>query len=57
MLRFCDRCDKRIYDDELVHVRLAPDIDRWICTECATRLYHWFKMECHRYDCDEVTIL
>lgn len=54
MKGYCDRCGRAVYDSDLTHAHLDPHIDRWICDECANRLYHWFKMECHRYDCDEV---
>ena len=53
MKRFCDRCDKAIDPSDLEKACMG-DIERWICPECANRLYHWFKMECHYYDCDEV---
>ena len=54
MVRYCDRCGRITPGDDLTKVHLGPDIARWICPECETRLYHWFKMECHRYGCDEV---
>ena len=58
MTEYCDRCDAEV--PRTVHVH-CPDffsghkpLDRKLCPECANRLYHWFKMECNRYGCDEL---
>ena len=55
-MRYCDRCGKE--SDELVTLTI-PDffsnnkpLIRSLCPSCGNKLYHWCKLECHRYECD-----
>lgn len=47
----CDRCENDV-SEELTKVKF-DGMERKICSECVSRLYHWMKMECHCYGCDE----
>ena len=54
----CDRCGEEhsvahLYKVTMTTANEAP-LMRELCPECASRLYHWFKKECHNYLCDEV---
>ena len=55
-MKNCERCGQLeedycgatvIYKDE----SFTKEV--YLCADCANRLYHWFKMECSRYGCDE----
>ena len=53
---YCDRCAKEV--DEIL-ILTIPDffsnnepLIRKLCHSCGNKLYHWCKLECHRYECD-----
>lgn len=51
----CDRCDSMFKEEPVRVFYLGRAFDKCVrlCPVCANRLYHWFKMECSRYGCDE----
>ncbi len=55
MKGYCNRCESFTSDlDEVIFREDGEEtLTRKLCPECMTRLYHWFKMECHCYGCDE----
>lgn len=51
----CTRCDAMFEEEPIRVFYIGHAFDKCVrlCPECANRLYHWFKMECSRYGCDE----
>ena len=55
-MKYCERCGQLEEDEHITKVTYngkSFSKEVYLCSFCANRLYHWFKMECSRYGCDE----